>query len=133
VLSDGVDLSGKEPPNIVGTSAAFTTSFDMPLTNGINLVADLQISYNGEMEGGAPWDSVTNPSYTVADLQIGMTTANWELMLNVDNLTDEEYYTDLQPFPNFGFDGLTGEGPDPIIIGTHGHPRLVTASVTYSF
>ena len=105
----------------------------MPLTIGFNLVADLQISYNGEMEGGAPGGSITNPSYTVADLQIGMTSANWEFMVNVDNITDEEYYTDLQPFPNLGFDGLTGEGPDGIIIGTHGHPRLVTASVTYSF
>ena len=130
---DGVDLSGDEPPNIVGTSVSFTSSFNMPLTIGFNLVADFQISYNGEMEGGAPGGSITNPSYTVADIQIGMTSANWEFMVNVDNVTDEEYYTDLQPFPNLGIDGLTGEGPEGIIIGTHGHPRLVTASVTYSF
>ena len=51
----------------------------------------------------------------------------------MENLFDEEYYVDLQPFPNLGLDGLTGEGPPNIIIGTWGQPRLVTGSVSYHF
>jgi len=132
VLSDGsADLSGETPPNIIDHSASVTASFSMPLVASFDFVTDLQLSYNGEMQGGKPWDNVTNPDYTVVNLQVGLVSEQWELMLNVENLTDEEYYTDLEPFPNFGIDGLTGTGPANIIIGTHGHPRLVTASVTY--
>ena len=54
-------------------------------------------------------------------------------MLNLDNAFDERYYTDVEPFPNLGLDGLTGTGPAEIMIGTHGHPRLFTASATYRF
>jgi outer membrane receptor protein involved in Fe transport len=54
-------------------------------------------------------------------------------MLNLDNAFDERYYTDVEPFPNFSFGGLTGSEPGEIIIGTHGHPRLFTASATYRF
>ena len=43
-------------------------------------------------------------------------------MLNVDNLFDEEYYTDVEPFPNLTYEGLIGVGPSEIMIGTHGHP-----------
>lgn len=133
VLLDGVDLSGLEPPNIVSPSISVGANYDKPLSNGVNLIASFQVSYNGEMQGGKPWDNVTNPSFTVADAQVGFNTDRWEFLVSVDNLTDEKYYTDLEPFPNFGFDGLTGTGPDPIVIGTHGHPRIVTASVSYSF
>ena len=42
--------------------------------------------------------------------------------------------TDLEPFDNLSFAGLTGAGePARIAIGTLGHPRLVSASVSYSF
>jgi outer membrane receptor protein involved in Fe transport len=54
-------------------------------------------------------------------------------MFNVDNLFDEEYYTDVEPFPNLTYEGLIGVGPSEIMIGTHGHPRLFTASATYRF
>ncbi len=126
------DLSDVEPSQIVGNSASFTASFQMPLANGFDMLADLQVSHNGEMDGGKPWDVVTHDSYTVVDLQVGVTNGPWELMLNVENLTDEEYYTDLEPFANFAPlpDGFR---PGSIIIGTHGHPRIFSASVSYSF
>ena len=135
VLADGsADLSGETPPNIVENSATLAANFRMPLASGaFDVIADLQLSHNGEMIGGKPWDNVENPDFTVVDLQIGLMSDRWELMLNVDNVFDETYYTDLEPFPNFGFGGLTGSEPDPIMIGTHGHPRLVTGSVTYRF
>ena len=76
---------------------------------------------------------VENPQFTVVDIQLGLVTEQWELMFNVDNLFDEEYYTDVEPFPNLTYEGLIGVGPSEIMIGTHGHPRLFTASATYRF
>ena len=126
------DISNTEPSQVVPNSASFTASFRYPMTNGFDLMADLQLSHNGEMEGGKPWDTTRHPSYTVIDAQIGITNGPWELMLNVENLTDEEYYTDLEPFDNFSYLGLIGE-EGRIVIGTHGHPRIFSASVSYSF
>ncbi|GIR82785.1 MAG: hypothetical protein CM15mP84_05330 [Cellvibrionales bacterium] len=44
------------------------------------------------------------------DIQVGLTSNNWEFMLNLDNAFDERYYTDVEPFPNFGFGGLNRHG-----------------------
>ena len=129
-----VDLSGKDTSNVVTESWNLSANYNRPLSNGFEMIADLQISHRGEQDGGAPWDVLTNDSFEVMDLQVGVQNDRWELMLNVDNLTDEEYYTDLEPFDNFSFNGLTGGGePAKIAIGTLGHPRIVTASVSYSF
>jgi iron complex outermembrane receptor protein len=129
-----VDLSGKDTSNVVTESWNLSANYARPLSSGFELIADLQISHRGEQDGGAPWDVLTNDSFEVIDLQIGVQSDRWELMLNVDNLTDEEYYTDLEPFDNFSFSGLTGGGePARIAIGTLGHPRIVSASVSYSF
>jgi len=133
VLVDGTDISGNEPPNIISPSAALNVHYRRPALRNFDFVFDTQISYNGETRGGAPWDNVTNPEYTIVSLQTGFSNEKWEVMLLVENLLDEEYYVDLQPFPNLGLDGLTGEGPPNIVIGTWGQPRLVTASVNYSF
>lgn len=133
VLVDGVDLSGDEPPNIITPSASLNTRYMRPAMGGFDFVFDAQVSYNGEMKGGKPWDNVTNPDFTVVDLQVGLTNEKWELMLNVENAFDEDYYTDLEPFPNLGWDGLTGSGPESIVIGTYGHPRIFTVSLSYFF
>jgi outer membrane receptor protein involved in Fe transport len=86
------------------------------------------------MEGGKPsGGTVRNPEFTVVNLQVGLISESWEFMLNLDNAFDERYYTDVEPFPNLGLDGLEGTGPAEIMIGTHGHPRLFTASATYRF
>jgi iron complex outermembrane receptor protein len=133
VLVDGTDISGNEPPNIISPSASLNVNYQRPVFNNFDFVFDAQVSYNGETRGGAPWDNVTNPEYTVVNLQLGLANRKWEMFLHVENLFDEEYYVDLQPFPNLGLDGLTGEGPPSIVIGTWGQPRLVTASVSYFF
>ena len=67
------------------------------------------------------------------DVQVGIASNKWGFMLNLDNAFDERYYTDVEPFPNFGFGDLVGKEPAEIIIGTHGYPRLFTASATYRF
>ncbi len=133
VLVDGTDISGNEPPNIISPSASLNVNYKRPAMSNFNFVFDAQVSYNGETRGGAPWDNIKNPDYTVVSLQTGLSNENWEFMLNVENLFDEEYYVDLQPFPNLGLDGLTGEGPENIVIGTWGQPSLITASVSYFF
>jgi outer membrane receptor protein involved in Fe transport len=132
-LADGADLSGQTPPNIVENSATLNANFRMPAMAGFDFVTDVQVSHNGEMQGGKPWDNVKNPDFTVVDLQMGFVSDRWEVLLNVENLFDQAYYTDLEPFPNFSFDGLIGAEPATIIIGTHGQPQLITGSVTYRF
>jgi iron complex outermembrane receptor protein len=132
-LADGGDLSGETPPNIIENSATLNANFRMPAMAGFDFVTDVQVSHNGEMQGGKPWDNVKNPDFTVVDLQMGFVSDQWEILLNVENLFDQEYYTDLEPFPNFSFGGLTGSEPGNIIIGTHGQPQLITGSVTYRF
>ena len=53
------------------------------------------------------------------------------MALNVKNLLDEDYYTDVQTFPDFFF--LDGDADEIIVIGTLGQPQLVTASFSYFF
>ena len=135
ILPDGsANLGGQTPPQIIEHSTTVTANFQMPAFGDFDWIANLQLSHNGTMEGGKPsGGTVENPEFTVVDIQVGLTSNDWELMLNLDNAFDERYYTDLEPFPNFGFGGLIGTEPAEIIIGTHGHPRLFTASATYRF
>ena len=135
VLPDGsANLGGQTPPQVIENSTALTANFQMPVFADFDLVANMQVSHNGTMEGGKPsGGTVRNPEYTVMDMQIGVVSDSWELMFNLDNVFDERYYSDLEPFPNFGFGGLIGTEPPEIIIGTHGHPRVFTASATYRF
>ena len=100
-----------------------------PANNGNNLAASFQLSHTGSYEGLQAWDPVTNPSYTLVNAQIGQTSEDWEVMLNVKNLFDEEYYMDVQHFPNY----YLLDGGDSIVIGTLGQPRLVTLSFNYFF
>ena len=89
----------------------------------------MQINHSGEFEGLQAWDPVTNPEYTIVNAQIGVAGAQWEFTVNAKNLFDEEYYVDVQRFPNF----FLLDGGDNIVIGTLGQPRLVTANFTYFF
>ena len=135
ILPDGsANLGGQTPPQIIDKSLSLTANFQKPAFSGFDWLANFQLSHNGTMEGGKPsGGTVTNPEFTVLNLQVGLVSDSWELLLNLDNALNEKYYTDIEPFPNFGFGGLIGTEPAEIIIGTHGHPRLFTASATYRF
>ena len=135
ILPDGsANLGGQTPPQIIEHSTNVTANFQMPAFGDFDFIANLQLSHNGTMEGGKPsGGTVENPEFTVMDVQVGLASNNWEFMLNLDNAFDERYYTDIEPFPNFGFGGLIGTEPAEIIIGTHGHPRLFTASARYRY
>ena len=127
------DLTGETPPVTPEFSWGATLDYRRPINNRVEFMAALQISHNGAYEGLQAWNPVTNPSFTLVNGQLGFLWENMELMLHVENLTDEGYYNDVQHFPNFH--NLFGvlDQPDPIVIGTLGQPRLTTVSLTYYF
>ena len=128
-IVEGEDLKGETPPVTPDVSWNVGADYRRGLKPGLDLVAGLQLSHNGEYEGLLAWNPVTNPDYTLVNAQVGLAAERWELMFNVENLADEAYYMDVQHFPNFfGLDGV-----DPIVIGTLGQPRLFTASLSYFF
>ena len=127
------DLSGNSPPVTPDFSWGATLDYRRPINNRVEFMAALQISHNGEYEGLQAWNPVTNPSFTLVNGQLGFLWENMDLMLHVENLTDEGYYNDVQHFIN-GHDlvGALG-GPGAIVIGTLGQPRLTTVSLSYYF
>ena len=129
VQAAGVDLGGERPPVVPDFSWNVGLDYQAPAGANMDLVAGVQVSHNGEYEGLQAWNPVTNPAFTVVNAQVGLARENWELMLNVENVADEVYYTDVQHFPNF----YLLDGGDNVVIGTLGQPRLITASLSYSF
>ena len=128
-IVDGEDLQGETPPVTPDFSWNANADYRRALRPGLDVVAGLQISHNGSYEGLLAWNPVTNPDYTLVNAQVGVAAERWELMFNVENLADEEYYMDVQHFPNF----YLLDEVDPIVIGTLGQPRLFTASLSYFF
>jgi iron complex outermembrane recepter protein len=128
ILADGTDLSGLTPPYVKDFTAVIAADYDRELASGLNLFARAQVSYNGSFEVDLG-NTVENPSFTVASLRVGVGSDRWELSAGIENLFDEEYYTDATVFPNFN--------PlvplDTIIIGTLGQPRLFTAAIKVMF
>ena len=125
----GVDLSGKKPPVVPDFNFNASADYRGPLQDGLDLIAGLQVSHTGSYEGLQAWDPVTNPSYTVVNAQLGVAGQNWQLMAHVKNLLDEDYYSDVQHFPNF----YLLDGGDAIVIGTLGQPRLLSLSLSFFF
>ena len=119
-------------PTSAGTSPPTTKS---RFRTGSASSRGFQVSHNGEYEGLRVADpigvSVTNPDFTLVGAQVGLAGENWELTFNVENLLDEDYYTDVQTFPDFYF--LDGDADEIITIGTLGQPRLATVSLSYFF
>ena len=134
------DLSGRRPPNTVKWSATAALDYDQQVNNDMRLFGRLQLRYKGDASTNAQlWDSPgddfpfwENPDFTVVDLGAGVEWNNWEFGIHVENLFDEDYYIDVQEFPNFAGSKLPG-APGYIIIGTLEQPRRVVGSVSYSF
>lgn len=134
------DLSGRRPPNTVKWSATAALDYDQQVSDDMRLFGRLQLRYKGEASTNAQlWDSPgddfpfwTNPDFTVVDLGAGVEWNNWEFGIHVENLFDEDYYIDVQEFPNFAGSKLPG-APGYIIIGTLEQPRRVVGSVSYRF
>ena len=129
------NIGGDTPPVTPDFSWNLGADYVQPLRSGLNFFAAVQVSHNGEYAGLRLSDpegvGVNNPSFTLVGAQVGVESENWELALNVENLFDEDYYTDVQTFPDFFF--LEGDPDSIIVIGTLGQPRLISASFSYSF
>ena len=125
----GVDLSGKTPPVVSDFNWNISGDYRAPIQAGMDLIAGVQVSHSGEYEGLQAWNPVTNPSYTIVNAQVGVAGERWELIASAKNLFDEDYYNDVQHFPNF----YLLDGGDDIVIGTLGQPRLVSVSLSLFF
>ena len=126
-----VDLGGTEVPNTNDVNWLVGASYNAPLpgANGLRLIAGLQVSHTGSYLGLQAWDTVEHDSYTVGNAQIGVQSEQWEVLLQIENFTDEKYYTDVNRFPNLH----ALDGGANINIGTMGQPRLFAASLSYRF
>tara|TARA_Y100000294_G_C8552887_1_gene336088 strand:+ start:14 stop:1885 length:1872 start_codon:yes stop_codon:yes gene_type:complete len=133
-IVSGVDVSGQTPSGSIDDGIALAANYTRPLDNGIEFVADLQYNRRGSSTSMPPHNAIDNPSYYTINLATGIRLGNWEFMLHVENLTDEHYYTDLENWVNLGRGGALDDMTDPFyIIGTHGQPRMFSASVNYNF
>ncbi len=136
----GTDISGMTPPNITDWSATAALDYDRQLNSDTRLFGRLQLRYKSAATTDAQFKDAPdddfpfweNPSFTIVDLGVGLEWSNWEFGIHVENLFDEDYYIDVQEFPNFGGAALPG-APGLIIIGTLEQPRRVVGSVQYRF
>lgn len=136
----GADLSGETPPNTADWSATASLDYAHELGNGMRLSGRVQLRYKGEAatnsqffdEPGDDFPLWENPEFTVVDIGGALEWNNWELRVHVENVFDEEYYIDVQEFPNFAGSALPG-APGSIIIGSLEQPRRAIASLRYSF
>ena len=137
-LAYGIDFEGEKPPNVPEFSWNINADYRQPINAGMDFIFGVQVSKSGASDTIQAYYPLRNPSYTIVNAQIGVAGENWEFTVNAENLTDKDYYTDVQSFPNFF--GLDADGvcflpvPDNcVIIGTLGQPRLITASLSYFF
>ena len=137
-LAYGIDFDGEKPPNVPEFSWNVNADYRQPINQGMDFIFGVQVSESGASDTIQAYYPLRNPSYTIVNVQVGVAGENWEFTVNAENLTDKDYYTDVQSFPNFF--GLDADGvcylpvPDNcVIIGTLGQPRLITASLSYFF
>lgn len=127
VLDGGMDISGLKPPYMQRSSFTAALDYDQPIADDLNLNARVQLSHSGRFETDLG-NTFYNPSSTVVNARLGIARSNWELALNIENIFDERYYTDTTLWPNFN--PLLAP---PVIIGTLGQPRLMTAQIRVNF
>ncbi|WP_405237589.1 TonB-dependent receptor [Lentisalinibacter orientalis] len=136
----GADLSGETPPNTADWSLTAALDYSRDLSAESRMFGRVQLRYKSDsatnsqffdVPGDAfpAWD---NPSFTVVDVTAGMEWRDWTFDIYVENLFDEEYYIDVQEFPNFAGSSLpTAQGS--VVIGTLEQPRRVVVSARYAF
>lgn len=128
ILDDGTDLSGLTPPFMTENSMTLAADYERTIVDDWSFVGRVQLTHIGEFETDLG-NNFQNPSYTLVGLRAGIARENWEIAVNVENLFDEEYYSDTTLFPNFN--PLIAQ--PSLIIGTLGQPRLVTVSASVRF
>ena len=82
-------------------------------------------------------EQVTAPCFGICvavankESQAAFSSGAWDLMLTMDNALNEDYYTDMEVFPNLSNDQATIG--DTFIIGTYGVQKLYQVSLSYNF
>ena len=136
-IINGVDMSGRTPSGSIDNGMALAANYEKPLNNGMEFIADFQYNRRGTSASMPAHNSIKNPKYYTLNLTTGIRSGNWEFMIHGENLTDEQYYTDLENWVNLGAGGAldpVNNMTDPFyIIGTHGHPRMISGSISYRF
>ena len=136
----GADLSGETPPNTAEFSATAALDYSQDFGNDMSWSARLQVRHKGDASTNAqffdaPGDdfpSWENPGFTVVDVGAWLDWQSWRFGLHIENVFDEEYYIDVQEFPNFAGTAQVG-APGAIIIGTLEQPRRIVASAEFRF
>ena len=130
-------MSGRTPSGSIDNGVALAANYEKPLGNGMDFIADIQQNRRVSSASMPAHSAINNPSYYTLNLTTGVRSGNWEFMIHGENLTDEQYYTDLENWVNLGaggaLDGVNNMTDPFYIIGTHGHPRMLSASLTYNF
>lgn len=115
-LFDGFDVPFA--PDFTGGASV---DYVMDISSSLRLSLRADVSHNT----GFYWDTVNTleqEAYSLFGARIALATFDdqWEVAVRVDNLTDEKYHSELQPF-------------DPDLLARHGRPRTTIATVTYRF
>ncbi|MDC0546097.1 TonB-dependent receptor [Gammaproteobacteria bacterium] len=131
ILADGTDLSGVTPPATIDKSFLVAADYSSTLSNGTEMTLGAQWSFTGQGVGMPVVGALKNPSYKVLNLQAAFVTGPWDFTLTLDNAMNEDYYTDMEVFPNLSNDQATIG--DTFIIGTYGVQKLFQASLSYNF
>ena len=131
VLADGTDLSGLTPSGTIDNGFLIGADYATTLSNGTDFSLSAQWSHTGQGIGMPVVGALKNPSYDVVNIQAGFSSGPWDLLLTIDNALNEDYYTDMEVFPNLSNDQATIG--DTFIIGTYGVQKLYQVSLSYNF
>ena len=135
----GRSLSGRTPLNASDWSAFYALDWNHEFDADLRGFGRLQVRQKGSATTNAIFFDTEgddfpiweNDRFTVVDLNVGMQWKSWELGLRLENVFDEEYYIDVQEFPNFAGPLVTPQSS--IIIGTLEQPRRLMGWVQYRF
>ena len=135
----GRSMSGRTPLNASDWSAFYALDWNHEFDANLRGFGRLQVRQKGPATTNAIFFDTEgddfpiweNDRFTVVDLNVGLEWQNWEFGLRLENVFDEEYYIDVQEFPNFAGPLVTPQSA--IIIGTLEQPRRLMGWVQYRF
>ncbi|MDH4048679.1 MAG: TonB-dependent receptor [Gammaproteobacteria bacterium] len=136
----GADITGMTPPNTADFSGTVALDYSQDVGNDTRWQGRLQVRHKSDASTNAqffdaPGDDFPfweNPGFTVVDVGAWVDWQSWQFGVHVENVFDEEYYIDVQEFPNFAGTAQAG-APGAIIIGTLEQPRRIVATAQFRF
>ena len=93
----GVDMSGERPPVVPNSGATLEITYDHYRMERIFLSIS-KLATTEALKGCK--HGILSRILTIMNLQSGWSKDNWELMFNIENITDEAYYVDVQYLSN---------------------------------